>query len=595
MRKCKKIYDVVVVGGGISGVCAALAAARHGAKTALIQNRPVLGGNASSEIKVNINGAGRHGNWKKDLQETGIIREILHEVKKENPQNSFHVQDMVLWSMVNRQAGLDLYLNTHFWASEVREGRIDSIQAMQYTTETMYTFQAKIFADTTGDAALAYESGADWTIGREARRQYGEPHAPETADLCTMGSTVMFTTVDMGRKVEFHKPEWAYTFTKEQLGARKIAMLNHGYWWVELGGAELAVIEDSESIRDELYKWALGVFDYIKNCGEYDADHLALDWICSVPGRRESRRIVGDYVLNENDVYEGRRFQDAIAYGGWTMDNHTVGGITAKGESEEGTKWLPIKDIYTIPYRCVYSRNIDNLYVGGRALSVSHMAMSSTRVIATCGVIGEAIGTAAAMAAEKHMTPRELGKLHLKDLQQALIRDDCFLPGIQKEDEEDLCRNALGHIAASSFTPGAEPEKTINGYARNIDGVCNAWISQELGEAGNWIEFTLNKEAAVKEIHIKFDSNLTDTLNTTLVNRTRERQPRDMPAELVKKYRIDLYRGETPAFHIEENDNIHRFRKHKVDCKSPVTRMRLTVLETYGDRHARVFEVGMYS
>lgn len=589
LSKIRKDYDFVVVGGGISGVCAAISAARHGMKTALIQDRAVLGGNASSEIRVNINGAGRHGEFP-NLRETGIVLEIQHETKRRNPHNSFNILDTVLWEKCSFQENLDLYLNTSCVSAETENNKITSIKAYQATTSTEFEFTAKMFADTSGDAVLAYESGAQWTLGREAKETYNESYAPEVANKYTMGSTVMFFTKDMGKPVPFKRPDWAYEFTAEKLGDREIKELNHGYWWVELGGDDnLAVIEDSETIRDELYKWAFGVFDYIKNSGKYNADNLVIDWICSTPGRRESRRIIGDYVLTQNDCYEGKRFADAIAYGGWSMDDHSVGGINAVSENEQGTQWLKIKEAYTIPYRSIYSKNIENLYVGGRCCSVSHMAMSSTRVIATCGVIGQAIGTAAAIAIPTNKTCRDINA-DIDLLQQTLIKDDCFIPGIKANDEADICPKCI--ITASSSVENGEASKIVNGFDRDIGEDKNAWVSEKISENGEWIKMELPKTQNISEVLIKFDPNLTKLLSTSAAPKTVARQVPDMPYELVSDYKVEAFLNGEIVFEETVIDNLQRLQNIKIGKDADT--VKITIQKTHGDDNARIFEVRIY-
>ncbi len=596
MKRIECHYDVVVIGGGFSGVCAALASARHGMKTALVQNRPVLGGNASSEIRININGALRNSaRFKKDVGEGGILMELLHRNKMRNPAHSYCILDTVLWETVQAEPTLDLYLNTSFTECETVDSTIVSAKAIQITTETEYTFTAKQFIDTSGDAVLAAESGADWTMGREAKSTYNEAHAPDVADHHTMGSTIMFTTKDLGKPVAFKRPSWAYEFTKEKLAKRGIKNLEHGYWWVEIGGDDLSTLEDSETIRDELLKWAFGVFDYIKNSGEYPAaENLTIEWVASVCGKRESRRILGDYVLCENDCYEGARFADAIAYGGWTMDAHSVGGINAKGAEEEGTNWLPIKDIYTIPYRCTYSRNINNLFVGGRAISASHMAMSSSRVIATCAIIGQAIGTAAALCVQKKCTPRALGQNNITELQQTLLRDDCYLPGIATRDAQDLCTTGRCEITASSALENAPANKIANGVTRNAQSEDNAWISQPMRPEGEWIELAFEQATKLGALHVKFDPDFSQILITTDMHSIRAMQPETLPPCLVKAFEIALYSGDTLLHTETVTENEQRF--YKLDTRNipSCTHLRITVLETYGDEHARIFEVRAY-
>ncbi len=590
MKIINKDYQVIVVGGGMTGVSAALAAARHGKNTALIQNRPVLGGNASSEIRVNINGAARHGKFANFI-ETGIINEIQHATKAVNPQYSFNIADIVLWEKCTLQPNLDLYLNTHVSSATVLDNRVKAVYAVCNTNETEYNFKGDIFIDATGDGMLAAMVGADYTIGRESKATYNEKSAPDIADHHTMGSTVMFTTIDCGKPTPFKRPDWAYEVTKEKLGARSFGNINHGYWWVEVGGDDLAVIEDNEEIRDELYRWAFGVFDYMKNSGNLApelVENLALDWVCAIPGKRESRRVYGDYVLNENDCYEGKRKEDAIAYGGWSLDAHSVGGIRATGEQEEGTVWGQIKAPYDIPYRCIYSRNIENLFVGGRAISCSHMAMSSTRVIATCAITGEAAGVAASMCLDKDILPRALGEKHIVELQETLLRDDMYIP-YRKSEEKTLAHTAS--ISASSSLDNAEPHKVINGFARNTGEENNAWISEKIVDV-QWLKLSFDKTTKLKELHIKFDCDLSSTLMTTLVIQRQKKQPKELPLVLVRDFKVEFISNGTVVETIEEMDNIYRFKKYAINTECDT--IKISVSKTYGDEHARIFEVRVY-
>ncbi len=590
MNLIKKSYDFVVVGGGLSGVCTAIAAARHGVRTALIQNRSVLGGNASSEMRVHVNGATQNGG-QKNVSESGIIQEILHANKKVNPQNSYHVFDRVIWEKTKFQPNLDLYLNTQTSEVLTYQDKIISIKAATQTNETAYEFTAKYFADTTGDGTIAHEAGAIYSVGRDSKDMYGEDLAPDIADLHTMGTSVLFSMKDMGEPVPYVKPEWAYTYTKEQLCDRRFAELSHGYWWIELGGDDLKVIEDAENISDELYKWAYGVFDYIKNSGEFEnTENLVLDWVSSIAGKRESRRVIGDYVLNVNDCLNQARFDDTIAYGGWGIDEHTVGGIKAVSKGEVGNRNLRVHGVYAIPYRCTYSKNISNLFVGGRAISASHLAMSSSRVIATCSVVGQAIGTAASIALEKNITPREVGTHYIKRLQQTLIKDDCYLPGIVTEDDLDLAPKC--EITASSQILGGEVEKIVNGHTRMIDEDTNCWISKEINDE-EWVNFKLPYAKQIEEIHLKFDPNFSEPLIITQAIRMKKRIVKEMPLELARHYKVELINNGEVVDTFENTDNFQRFCKvnfRNITC----TDVKVTVYKTYGDLHARIFEARIY-
>ncbi len=595
METFNKDYELVVVGGGISGVFAAISAGRQGVRTALIQNRPVLGGNASSEIRVNINGADRNCQIK-NTKESGLLLELSHRTKVVNPQNSFHILDTVLWEMVKENPNIDLYLNLHVNQCEKVANKIVSVEGFQYTTGRNYRFTAPYFADTTGDGDVAFYSGADFTIGREAKTTFNEDLAPEVADLHTMGSTIMFTTKDMGKPVPFVRPKWAYEMSEESMGNRQIKETNHGYWWVEIGGDDLSVIEDAEEIRDELMKYAFGVFDYIKNSGKYQVDNLVLDWICSTPGRRESRRVYGDYMLNQNDLDNSKYFEDTIAYGGWTMDDHSIGGIRRKPvEGERGSTWHEFKSgkqVYTIPYRCIYSRNVENLWIGGRAISSSHMAMSSTRIIATCGMVGEAIGHSVAIAKKYATSPAGVGE-YILELQQNMIYDDCYLPGIPTLQTEDLIKKANNTITASSYEEGSSPQNISSEYARPVGENTHTWQSKE--EDKPWVSVTFQEKQDISKIVLRFDPNFNMVVNTTLVPKRVAQQPEILPPELVKSYQIEFWtEGKfLESSKITVKDNILRVNENL--CKVTCDQVKVVILETYGSPCGRLMEMQIFS
>lgn len=580
-----KDYKVIVIGGGMAGVCAAIASARQGEKTALINNRPVLGGNASSEIRMHICGADYHG-FRKNARETGIIEEILLDNKMANKSNSFSILDTILWEKTRFQENLDLYLNTHVTDLIKEEDKIIKVIGEQLTTEKIFELNGEIFIDATGDGTIAYLSGAEYMSGREGKDKFGEKFAPETSDNHTMGNTLLFSAVDIGKKVEFIKPSWANTYQEEDLAYRQHHEINSGYWWIEIGGDDLDVIQDGEVIRDELLKAVYGVWDHIKNSGNHNADNFALDWVGFLPGKRESRRIVGDYILKEQDLFEGRIFDDAIAYGGWPMDMHTVGGIRTRREPND---FIMMDDLYTIPYRSIYSKNIKNLMVAGRDISASHMAFGSTRVMATCAVIGQATGTAAAMCTNKKVFPREINE-HIHELQQKLMKADCYIPGFKNKDIDDLALNSK--ISASSFLENCQPENIINGYSRTIKDEINAWIPEEL-DKHQWIELSFNNIISPKEILLKFDSNLSREIMISLTHSVRERQHHGTPEEIVKDYDIEFYDGMELVGKREIRDNHRRLSCTKVD-EIRCNRIKIKPLNTWGSKRICIYEIRVY-
>ena len=609
----EKAYDIVVVGGGLSGMCAAIAAARHGAKTAIVQNRSVFGGNASSEVRMHIVGANSHA-AKPDLAETGILLEMLLENKRRNPYASFPVFDSVMWEAVRFQPGLDSYLNTNMDDVVMEDGQIRTVICHQNTTETQLRLSARIFVDATGHGTLGVLAGCGSRMGTEAKGEFHEADAPDMANTDTMGNSLMFSAVDRGEKVTFEKPKWAYTFTEEQLkfrehansvgshadGGKLVAFeegsgrlpnfsnVDSGYWWIELGGDWDDIIRQSEDIRDELVKCVYGVWDHLKNQGDHGVDNLDLDWVGMVPGTRESRRLEGDYLLNENDVRENRIFEDAVAYGGWQMDQHTAGGLMAFDQVP--SRILNFKGCYSIPYRCFYSKEVPNLMMAGRDISTTKTAFGSTRVMGTCAVGGQAVGTAAAMAVRYGLTPRELGRTHMDQLQQTLLKDDCYIPGFANHDPDDLCRRA--QVTASSHKPGREPELVVNGVARRVGEQENAWESRDLQNAV--LTLRLEKAAPVKQLRLTFDPNLTREIMPSMTRNVRNRQVKGLPLELVKDYRAELLRDGRVVWSREVSGNGQRLNVLEPEQPVLCDTIRIAVTATYGYDAARIFEVRAY-
>lgn len=581
-----KEFDFVVVGGGMAGVCAALAAARGGAHTAIIENRPVLGGMASSEHRMHICGADHHMS-NPNLRETGILEEILLENKRRNPEMNYPVFDSVLWEKVNFQENLELFLNTHMTEVSCQENKITEIRAEQMTTEKKYCFRAPLYMDATGDGTLGEKAGAFYRMGREAESVYGESLAPKAEDHVTMGNSVMFLAKDMGYPVPFEKPFWAHTYTEEQLRFRDHADVTSGYWWIELGDGEHNTITDAEDIRDDLLKTVFGIWDHIKNGNDHGAENLDLEWVSFLPGKRESRRFMGDYVLTQKDCLENTDFEDAVAYGGWPMDIHTEGGML--NESDNPTVWNQVNGLYRIPYRCLYSANIENMFLGGRIISCSHVAFSSTRVMATCAVAGQAAGEAAAIAVREKLSPRQV-LARVGQLQQKLLKDDCYIPGIKNEDEKDLARTA--QVSASAQLPGCEAENVINGIQRTVGENKNCW-SALLSEAPV-LSFKWEKEIIPAQVRLFLDSNLSREITPSINKGVLARQVKGAPPELLREYKLLLCnRGEVLEEIFCEGKG-QRLQVIRIEKEISVDEIRIMPLNTYGSENATVFEVRVY-
>jgi len=434
-------YDVVVMGGGVGGVCAAMAAAREGRQVVLIQNRPVLGGNASTEIGVGPAGA-YAGGVNPYYLETGLIRE-LHRSRVPH-----FTWDEVLRAAIEKEKNITCFMNTQATRAIVGPpGHIHAVETVNLITGKTHLFQGKIFLDCTGDGGVAVSAGADYRHGREARDEFGESLAPKVADRRTMGTTLMFGSIVNPEPTVFHRPDWAHDFpTYADIPHRLIGTMAGGFWWLEYGGTRNTII-DAEEIRDELLRVVYGVWDYLKNCYPATREkclNRSLGRVGYIAGKRESRRLMGDYILTQNDLETQPLFPDRVAYGGWPIDLHAPKGIFDPGYPNIQEYIEP----YSIPFRSLYSKNIDNLMFAGRHISASHVALGSTRVMNTIATCAQAIGTAAALCLEYDLSPRELGKQKIVELQQTLLKNDARIFGIPNLDPGDLARDA--RIKASS-------------------------------------------------------------------------------------------------------------------------------------------------
>jgi hypothetical protein len=450
--------DLLVAGGGIAGVCCALAAARLGARVILCQDRSVLGGNASSEVRMHIVGAtGLHGGTElvDELREGGLIEEIRLDLAVHNPQRSPALLDLLLYDKCRREPNLTLLLNTTVVAAEVEGDLIRSVRAERPSTEQVFRIRAPMFADCTGDGRLGLEAGAPFRHGREAKSEQGESLAQEVADTCTLGSSILFQARRHDQPMPFIAPPWVRRFEAGDFRLRPYAQsgfdlgLEYGYWWIEWGG-QLDTIRDNERIRDELLAITLGVWDFVKNRSEVDAAHWALEWIGFLPGKRESRRFLGQHRLSETDLMESRAFADAIAFGGWPIDTHPPEGVDAPDLPPCTQHELPF--VYDIPLRACVSVGPRNLFFAGRNLSATHIAFASTRVMATCAAVAQGVGTSAALALRAGVAPADIaGQPQLMHaIQQRLLRDDAHLLGIGHADAEDLVPHACEIVAPAS-------------------------------------------------------------------------------------------------------------------------------------------------
>ncbi len=449
MKEIKK--DIIVVGAGVAGICAAVAAARHGATVALVHNRPVLGGNASSEIGVGINGGASY-NASVYAREGGIVNELLANIlNKSHSYDSPALKDMAFFDFVYAEENIELFLNTNVTEVETEGDVIKSVTAVQLGSENEYKFTAPIFIDCSGDGFVGYKAGAEFMMGREGKDVFGESLAPEKSDSFLQGSTLFWHSKKMDFPVKYTRPDFAYDIDKmpfrDNMGRYDLHRVMYGnglntLWWIEYGG-QCDTIHDNEDITLELRRIVYGFWDYVKNSGKFgDVENYMLETVAPVVGKRESRRFVGDYILTESDIYDKPEFPDAVTTGGWVIDCHAPYGIY---DNDKATNWTAHRGLYSIPYRCLYSKNIKNLFLGGRIISTSHIAHGSTRVIATGAAAAEVSGTAAYLCAKGGISPREVD---ISELKKLLISDDAFILGEKEIYDTEDCK-----ITASSTSP----------------------------------------------------------------------------------------------------------------------------------------------
>jgi hypothetical protein len=587
----KQQADILVAGGGLAGICAALAAARNGASVILVQNRSRLGGNSSSEIRMHALGA-NSSQALRLWREAGIIEELKLTDAATNPQRSFEMWDLMLYDKIVSEPNIQLMLDTVVVDARVRGNRVTRAMAICPLIEETYELEARFFLDCTGDATLAAVSGADYLWGREGRGVFDESLAPPQGDRKTMGNTLLFFSRKHDRSMRFQAPVWARKFTQADFKQRPIRSWEYGYWWIEWGG-DLDTIKDNQKIRHELLRCVLGIWDYIKNSGAYAAAaNWALEWVGMIPGKRESRRIKGEHVLVQQDLMEARRFDDRVAYGGWPIDDHPPGGIDRAEIAP--TNYLYFQQPYSVPLRSLYSVNRPNLLMAGRNISASHVAFASTRVMATGATFGQAAGTTAAFCLNTRCLPRDVVRSPtlLRQLQQLLLKDDQSLLHIRNEDPLDGARSA--HVKASAETKNGPAAQIIDGWNRDCgDGSSHQWQAP-IGTEAPWIELRWDQPQTIRRLQLTFDSGLHRRLylsgqdNEYLIQ-TRGPQPETV-ADFIIQAEVNGYFKRIAAIH----DNC--LRLVRVNLVNVNTRaIRVLITRTNGDALARIFEIRAYA
>lgn len=444
------IADFVIAGGGMAGTCAAITAARKGLKVVLVQDRPVLGGNASSEVRLWILGASSHmGNNNRWAREGGVIDEILVENLYRNKEGNPLILDTILLEKVTNESNITLLLNTAVYEVHKKDERnIDYLKAFCSQNSTEYKLNAPLFCDASGDGVVGFLSGAAFRMGAESKHEFGELFAGEESSGELLGHSLYFYSKRADQPVKYVPPAFALK-NIEKIPKYKILNQNdHGcrLWWIEYGG-RTDTVHETEKIKWELWKVVYGVWDYIKNSGKFeDAGNLTLEWVGTIPGKRESRRFEGYYIMKQQDVVEQKEFADAVSFGGWALDLHPADGVYS--ELPSCVQWHS-KGVYQVPYRSFVSKDIDNLFFAGRIISATHIAFGSTRVMATSAHGGQAVGMAAVLCCQHSLQPKQILENNLiESLQEALNVEGQSIPGIPFMKKNDLSKSAS--ITASS-------------------------------------------------------------------------------------------------------------------------------------------------
>lgn len=577
-RKLKT--DLCVVGGGIAGVCTAVAAAREGIKVVLMQERPVLGGNASSEIRMWICGA-----QGKNMRETGIVEEIMLKNCYYNPTKNPYIFDNVLLELVNAEKNITLLLNCTCMDAEVESGdyengrniKIKNVTGYQMTTQSFFDIDSKFFADCSGDSILAPLTGAEYRTGRESCNEFGEKTHVKEPDNLTMGSTCLIQARETTKKVPFVAPESATEVSSDDFAHRYCGLdkTYENFWYLEMGGNR-DTISESEDIAVDLKALSFGTWKHLKENSEYNAENFELEFFGALPGKRESRRYIGEYMMKQQEISKAVKFEDTVAYGGWPIDDHFPSGFFHRGVPNVN---LETDAPYPIPYRILYSANVDNLFFAGRNVSATHTANSSLRVMATCGVMGQAAGTAAAIAVKYGLSPHGVYKEKISELKNILMNNDCFLPHYKRE-ISDLCKKTPVKCGNDSLKNGEDRKNIIYG-----DKECGISVKN-----GTELLYSFENEEYIKAVHIVFDSDLErETLEGDQCERSHATRSNilldspllHMPKTLCKSFEYKIKYGcGTEEKNVIENNKI---RAYHFQLNKNIKSISLTPLSNWGE------------
>ena len=565
-------YDLVIVGAGPGGMGCALAAARLGMRVALVHDRPVLGGNGSRESGIGLDGAALSPSGSR---ETGIAEEVRMRAR----HGDKHIGDVYAELAAECATNLAVFSNQRVLSVEKMGRRITAALARDTLTGRRTRFRARYFADATGDGWLGFFAGAAFMRGREDKKSFGEDWiATDASDGLMMSGFVGYACkrVPSGVAPEYHAPVWARgTIAKDF--HRKVEN-PRAPWWLENPG-RFDELDDPEAARDNLIRISFAYWDWIRNewQGRKEAEALELKPPSIRIARREGMRIVGDYVLTARDCRDGRVFPDAVAGGGWSLDTHDPLGM----ENPGGNGWWHTHHHvppYTISFRSLYARDIDNLFLSSRCFSATHWAFGSARVQGTLLGVGQACGTAAALCARDGITPRELCRDRIADLRHALQRDDQTIPGVRDGNPANLALHAetdaeglVDGFATPDWIPGEKPK------FRDYRG----WLSEP--GLPQTVSLSWKEPVTIKEVQLIFDTHVSGLI-----------VPKPMPKELVRDYTVEALRDGKWETIIAETGNFLRFRRHAVPPGPPISALRVTVTATWGAPEARILELRAY-
>lgn len=558
--------DLCVVGGGMSGVAAAVSAAREGLKVVLIHDRTVLGGNASSEVRMWIRGASTRF---PEYKEGGLIEELALDDMHYNPKMNWSLWNLVLLNKVRSEKNVTLLLSATCCGAEEEGGVIKSVTAWKTDEYVFYDVIAKFYADCSGDSVLAEFTSAEFVSGRESNSEYGEPMAREHADGNTMGNSIL---LQYRPAFEDESEDCAFVpladpkFTEaleRRLPSASIFVPLENFWWLELGGNKDA-LRDSGELSRELTSLAASAHEYVRKSANEKG--YMLDRIGSLAAKRETRRYVGDYVLTANDILSSKSFADEIAYGGWPMDDHYPEGLY----SDKPNVNYYFEKPYSIPYGCIYSKNVENLFFAGRNISVTHLALSSTRVMATCAMLGQAVGFAAAVAVRRGVSARGAGA-YIGEIQRLLRLHDCYLLHTERKkviDFPDAERNLDGRDNATVLFPGESLSfifpKRFYRFVRVV--LDSDFLRSEL------------KDGPEKNEIRNFPSLCYNALGSVTV---------ETPSRILKDFSLILDDDRNSAIKVE--NNFQRFIRIPVNRE--IEKLTFRAEKTHGGKNARIFSI----